>query len=163
MSKKLSERKDPSSSRGGNGALSSTMVELVKHHNAILQLCDRLERIADGLPHEVNRQECLALARCICPIIKRAHNFEEENLFPELRRIRTSAAQMEQTLERLKFEHWEDESYAEEISASLIDFVHDSDEFSAKSLSYMFRGFFEGKRRHIAFEVEHLIPMVRIK
>ena len=29
-----------------------------------------------------------------------------------------------------------------------------------EALSYMLRGFFEGLRRHIAFEVEHLMPIL---
>ena len=30
-------------------------------------------------------------------------------------------------------------------------------------LSYMLRGFFEGLRRHIAFEKEHLVPLLMQK
>ena len=69
---------------------------------------------------------------------------------------------MKNALERLQYEHWKDESFAEEVSDGLIKFVSDSDHPSADTLAYMLRGFFEGLRRHIAFEVEHiLLPLLR--
>jgi hemerythrin-like domain-containing protein len=136
------------------------MLGLLKHHNAQLELCKISEQIADSLPSEIDRQECLSLARSIYPIQKRAHEFEEKNIFPVLRCIKSNAEQIEQTLERLKFEHWEDESFSEKISASLLNFVREPEKHKADSLSYMLRGFFEGVRRHIAFEVEHLLPQL---
>ena len=68
---------------------------------------------------------------------------------------------MQNALERLQYEHWKDESFAEEVSDGLIKFVSDSDHPSADTLAYMLRGFFEGLRRHIAFEAEHILPLLR--
>jgi len=61
-------------------------------------------------------------------------------------------------LERLRYEHWEDESFAEEICDELKLLVNNPNKAVIDKLSYMLRGFFEGMRRHIAFEVEYLLP-----
>ena len=161
MDEKPTKQGKKQSNKVRSGNSNQVMVELVKHHQALLQLCARLEHIADNLPHEIDHQECLMLARTIYPTLKRSHDFEENNLFPELRRINVPVSQLEQSLERLKFEHWEDESFAEEISASLMIFVREPDKRNTESLSYMLRGFFEGKRRHLAFETEYLFPLLQ--
>ena len=72
-----------------------------------------------------------------------------------------SQSNLNRSLERLKYEHWEDESFAEEVSDGLIRFVSDPDHPSPDTLAYMLRGFFEGLRRHIAFESEHILPLLR--
>lgn len=34
--------------------------------------------------------------------------------------------------------------------------------YNAEAIGFMLRGFFEGLRRHIAFEREHVLPMIGI-
>ena len=131
------------------------------HHRKQLQLCDRLEAVADGLPNAVDRQECLVLARDIYPSVKAAHEFEEEELFPLVQKEYPLATQND-GFERLQFEHWEDEAYAEEISDALTQVGRTGQIGDAEKLSWMLRGFFEGIRRHIAFEAEHLVPLLKI-
>lgn len=129
------------------------------HHERLFAMCGRLESIADSLPNEVNRQECLVVARDVYPVVKEAHDFEEQELFPHLQ---TSVATdpLNDSLERLRFEHWEDEAFAEEISEVLGRIGRGGSLAEAEKLSWMLRGFFEGARRHIAFEVEHLLPIL---
>lgn len=134
--------------------------QLLAHHRALLGFCAHLEKIADSLPSSVDRQKCLLICRNLVPVILRAHRFEEDNLFPLLEKNRHSEANLKQSLERLKFEHWEDESYAEEISEALMDYVMYPENGDAEKLSYMLRGFFESLRRHVAFEKEHLVPVL---
>ncbi len=81
-------------------------------------------------------------------------------LFPAARRIHADNVQLASTLERLRYEHWEDESFAEEVTEALMSFVTEPQHRNTDKLAYMLRGFFEGLRRHIAFEREHLIPML---
>lgn len=161
MGSKQSPRGNANSDENQSEVIGFAMSELMKLHQAQLQLCERLEQMADRLPNDINPQECLSLSRLIFPVLKRAHEFEEENLFPALLNNGTNREQMEQSLERLKFEHWEDESFAEEISTSLIAYVRQPERQDAEPLSYMLRGFIEGVRRHIAFEVEHLLPQLK--
>lgn len=135
--------------------------KLVEQHNILLHLCNRLEKIADSLPNIPNIQECLILCRDILPIVKKAHDFEEKMLFPILQNAKSENEMLSQNLERLCYEHWEDESFAEEISEVFRNYIDDPKQPVADKLSYMLRGFFEGIRRHIAFEKEYLLPLVK--
>lgn len=133
--------------------------ELLTHHERQLELCERLESLADSLPHDVDKQECLSISWQIYPVVKAAHDFEENTLFPLLSKQEQDAAEIADSLERLKFEHWEDESSAEDISLSLRQLISAPEQTNVEKLSYMLRGFFGGMRRHIAFETDHLLPI----
>ena len=135
--------------------------ELGQHQQKQLELCDRLEKLADDLPDNFDRQECLSISWQIFPIIRAAHQFEELQLFPVLTEMGTGREEMKRSIERLKFEHWEDESSAEDLSVSLRAVVSDPTSANFEKLGYMLRGFFEGMRRHIAFETEHLLPQLK--
>jgi len=124
------------------------------------ELCRNLEKLADDLPNDVDLQNCLTLAKAITPILREAHEFEEKTLFPELKNRFSDDEQLMATLERLRFEHWEDESFADELRESLIGYATDQTPEVVNSLSYMLRGFFEGVRRHVAFEREHILPLL---
>ena len=131
--------------------------EFDEHIRAQLLLCNRLEQIADALPNNLDHQECLSVARNVYATIKSAHRFEEEKLFPYMLKS-PSNAQTCKSVERLCAEHWEDEIYAFDVQDALINYVKDPKDANAESLGYMLRGFFEGVRRHIAFEREHILP-----
>lgn len=135
--------------------------KLLEHHSLLLQLCNNLEKIADSLPEVPNVQECLVICRDIFPIVKNAHNFEEKILFPIIHDGQADTVALDQNLERLCYEHWEDESFAEEISDVFRSYIEQPKETEAEKLAYMLRGFFEGVRRHIAFETEYLLPMLK--
>ncbi len=128
---------------------------------AQINLCCQLEEIADGLPDNIDTQNCLHIARSIYPTVRRAHEFEETELFPLLKHRFAMDTDLLEALNRLHFEHWEDESYAEELSDGLMNFVAHRQTANPEALAYMLRGFFDGVRRHIAFEREHLCPLVR--
>ena len=137
--------------------------EVTAHHLSQLKLCDRLEKLADSLPNGYDKQECLSICWALYPTIKAAHEFEEQRLFPCLLAGRHQNEKVFKSIERLRFEHWEDESYAEELSAALRQLVYDPAGANIDKLSYMLRGFFDGMRRHIAFEVEYIIPLLESK
>ena len=123
-----------------------------------LELCAKLELLADKLPNDFDTQDCLVLAKNIFPILKNAHDFEEQVLFPALKAQHSENNRLSVTLERLRFEHWEDESFAEELRDSLVNLALNNNTSGINSISYMLRGFFEGVRRHVAFEREHILP-----
>lgn len=126
------------------------------HLLAQKQLCDQLERIADGLPRHVDHQQCLIAAQAVYPVVMAAHSFEEKELFPAIIKADPIHPNISEILERLHGEHWEDESFAQEIADALRGFVSGR-EHNVDKLSYMLRGFFEGLRRHIAFEKEMFV------
>ncbi|WP_196501653.1 hemerythrin domain-containing protein [Aestuariivirga litoralis] len=119
------------------------------------QLCDRLERLADSLPDALNVQEGLYVAQSLLPTVTLAHRFEEEKVFPLLHGTTHSA-----TLERLGYEHMGDEEYAGDIIHALRAYVMERRSSNAEALAWMMRGFFEALRRHIAFEREHILPLL---
>lgn len=139
----------------------SALAQMNDHLQAQGHLCSILESLADRLPDKLDSQECLHVARTIYPIVRRAHEFEEQKLFPLLEERFASDASLKEAIHRLRFEHWEDESFAEEIADSLLNFVRDRAKANTEALGYMLRGFFEGLRRHLAFEREHICPILR--
>jgi len=135
--------------------------KMQQHLKRQSQLCNQLEQIADELPYRVDHQRLLMVARSIMPTVKRAHSFEENRVFPQIEAQAGSTEALKHSLERLQFEHWEDESFAEELTDRLVKFVAHPETANTDTLSYMLRGFFDGLRRHIAFELEHILPLLR--
>ncbi|EKF59740.1 hypothetical protein QWE_10967 [Agrobacterium albertimagni AOL15] len=132
---------------------------LYRAHAEQLALCRELEDIADSLPASINRQKCIYAAKALGPLIKGIHHYEETVLFPQLQSSPDATDALGPTLERLKFEHCEDECFAEELTDALLK-LGSGDQVNMEAVGYMLRGFFEGIRRHIAFEREHLLQGV---
>lgn len=128
---------------------------LRRAHDEQLALCSELEAIADSLPSAVNRQKCIYAAKALGPLIQGIHRYEESILFPQLLADPRAGHNIDATLERLKFEHCEDECFAEELTDALLK-LGSGDIVNMEAVGYMLRGFFEGIRRHIAFEREYL-------
>lgn len=132
---------------------------LRKAHKDQLLLCDRLEEIADSLPDGINRQKCMYAARALGPMIRGVHRFEEDVVFPMIAARPGVDETIETTLNRLRFEHCEDECFSEELTEALHALGSGSPDVNIEAIGYMLRGFFEAMRRHIAFESEMLLPM----
>jgi hypothetical protein len=127
------------------------------------RFCDQLEALADLLPDGVDRQDCLLLAQNAVPLVLRAHAFEEQVVFPFLNGDPDLPDTAKQSFERLKFEHIGDEDYANDLCLSLREFVTHPDSAKTETLSWMLRGFFDGLRRHVAFEQAFLLPLIDAK
>ena len=125
-------------------------------HDEQLALCEELEEIADSLPSKINRQKCIYAAKALGPLFKGVHHYEETVLFPYLEHKSGGSDTLNETLERLKFEHCEDECFAEELTDALLR-LGSGMAVNMEAVGYMLRGFFESVRRHIAFEREHLL------
>lgn len=134
-------------------------MKLDRSFKSQLSLCALLEDIADSLPNNVSRSNCLLAAQNIQPIMQAAHTFEEQYLFPLLLKDKRKQDELEPIIARLHAEHCEDESYGDEVVDALEELATDQPA-NIDKLSYMLRGFFEGMRRHIAFEQEHLLPLL---
>lgn len=144
-----------------NNLSSELISSITAHQKNLFSLCDTLEDLANHLPSAADKQMCLTLSRTILPVISNAYDFEENTLFPHLLKLNKQNKSLMKSLERLKFEHYEDEAFAQEVSETLHEFVTDNKADLAEKLSYMLRGFFEGMRRHLAFEKEHLLPLLQ--
>ncbi|MEN9896062.1 MAG: hypothetical protein RIR97_1914 [Pseudomonadota bacterium] len=126
-------------------------------HREQLALCRQLEEIADSLPDNISNQKCLFAAKVLHPLIKSVHDFEEKKFFPWVAEAAGAKRDLSSTLERLRFEHCEDECFAEELTDVLHRIGTGDKTVNYETAGYMLRGFFEGMRRHIAFEREHLL------
>ena len=131
---------------------------LKKAHDAQLALCSALEEIADSLPANIPRQKCIYAAKSLIPLINGIHRYEEEALFPMLETQASGGGEMAGTIARLKFEHVEDECFAEELTDTLTRLGSGDGSVNAEAAGYMLRGFFESIRRHIAFEQRFMLP-----
>lgn len=137
------------------------IAETMRHYlREQARFCDRLETIADLLPDGVDARDCLLMAQNIVPLVKRAHAFEEGTVYPLLMSRPHLPQELLTTLERLRFEHLGDEEFAGDLCSSLRQFVTDRASCNVESLAWMLRGFFESLRRHVAFEREHILPLL---
>lgn len=157
----------PGSSDDINRGLTKPVIEfrvlqerLAQNLDGLEHLCRRLEIVADGLPDRVDIGDCNEVAMSLYAKVKTAHEFEETVLFPLLQRQPESSEKMASVIERLRFEHWEDEAYATEVQEALGKFVTAPRNANIEGLSWMLRGFFESVRRHIAFERDYVLPML---
>lgn len=139
-------------------------LELIKTLKSNLEnqteVCKKLESFADRLPDDIDATECLPLANEVLKSLEQAHQFEELILFPILQERFYADNQLFKTLERLRSEHLEDDSFAQELKVCLTDFSRTRQIDNVNMLGYMLRGFFENVRRHTAFEREHILPML---
>lgn len=123
-------------------------------HAHKLRLCDELEAIADALPSQVDQLQCLTVANSLTPVLRESHGFEEKIVFPAFARAEGGQA----VIERLIFEHREDECAAEDVGQALLAYGHGWPIENPEALGYMLRALFETLRRHIAFEKDHVLP-----
>ncbi|GGA44249.1 hemerythrin domain-containing protein [Pelagibacterium lentulum] len=135
---------------------------LLASHRDQLALCASLEAIADSLPAQIDRPACINAARALSPVISHAHTLEEDVVFPAIARRWPQLSGLTRTIERLKFEHLEDICFSEELYDALMTYGRGEDRPAPEAFGYMLRGFFEGLRRHIAFEQEVIVPLFRL-
>jgi len=130
-------------------------------HKEKLLLCDALERIADALPG-VDRLKCLGTANAIVPLLRNVHQYEETVIFPAYESAVVRGNANLASTRRLRAEHVEDECFAGEVTEILLAIGHGEPVENPEAIGFMLRGLFENLRRHIAFEREHVLPMIGI-
>ncbi|MCR5858159.1 hemerythrin domain-containing protein [Mesorhizobium sp. J428] len=134
--------------------------EDVSHlHDEKLALCDALEAIADSLPGQVDRFECLRVGAILAPAIRRSHAIEESRIFPVFETA-SAAPGRASSVARLKAEHLADECAAADVSEELLRVGHGGEIGNPEALGFMLRALFEAMRRHVAFEREHIMPTI---
>ncbi len=95
-------------------------------------------------------------------MVRRMEDFEETSLFPVLLHWQSLNGEVRNTIERLKIEHQVDQCYAEEVEEMLRSYGEGRPQFTADAAGFMLRGFFESMRRHIAFEQQMLVPLLKL-
>lgn len=139
-------------------------LDVIAHAHAVqVQVCDALERIADGLPDDIDRRLCAQVATCLQFDLPLHHQDEETGLFPILKRYAEHDDGFEDILNRLTAEHSSDIDFAAEIAESLERLGEDNRAANPDMLGYMLRGFFERYRRHIHWENTLVMPLARLR
>lgn len=134
--------------------------KFIDYQDSQLTMCLELEAIADSLPNIFDKDVWLTTAHSVFLLLAKAHSFEELELFPILLQQQGAALRLGEVLKRLESEHHNDEDYAENVAQVIGNYVRHDDHSKAEGLSWMLRGFFENIRRHIAFEREHILPLL---
>ena len=134
---------------------------IAQAHAMQVELCDILERIADGLPDGFDRRLCTQAAVYLQNDLPRHHLDEETGLFVILRERVGPGDDLGDILDRLAAEHLADTDFAAEIAESL-DVMGQGGKITNPGMTgYMLRGFFERYRRHIHWENTLIMPVAR--
>jgi hemerythrin-like domain-containing protein len=132
-----------------------------KEHQAERNLCDMLERIADNLLEpldtELARSGIVTMRRCL----KRHVLLEEKYLYPVLTKRLCPGDLAENFLLHIRSEHTTDECVAHDTADQLEQALVTGRASNPEMLGYMLRGFFECRRRHIAWEDAIVLPLAR--
>ena len=152
-----------SSGKGGAPSLSSRnpLDVLAQEHRFQVEVCNGLERIADGLPDECDRRLCQQIVSCLRYDLPLHHRDEEQGLFPLLRRRASPGDSIHEVLDHLERDHCIDEGFADELIEALERLAGGDRPPNPEMVGYMLRGFFEGYRRHIHWEETLVIPLAR--
>lgn len=132
-------------------------------HAVQVEMCDAMERIADGLPDEVDRRLCAEVASRLTFDLPLHHHDEETALFPLLQRRALPEDGLDKILERLASEHDSDNDFASEIAEALETLAQGGRPQNPEMLGYMLRGFFERYRRHVHWENTLVMPLARLR
>lgn len=143
---------------GAPGAGADPVGTMRSAHVAKLRLCETLEQVADALPDAVDRVLCLRVAAELAPFLRAVHRFEEQRIFPAYEAARALSAASPTA--RLRAEHFEDECFADDVTDTLLQIGRGGAVANPEATGFMLRGFFETLRRHIAFEAEHILPLI---
>ena len=136
---------------------------VARSHDEKLRICRELEEIADALRGNVDRLKCLRVANELVPLLRSSHRYEEEVIFPAYDVAIGSERPGNPSTRRLRVEHVEDECFADEVTEALLAIAHGAEIQNPEAVGFMLRGFFESMRRHIAFEREHVLPVIKAR
>ena len=137
-------------------------LDLIEYEHRIQsQICDGLERIADGLPNDVDPGLCERVVKALRYEIPLHHRDEECGLFPLIDKRALPNDDIHDILARLALEHATDESFASELLESLQILANGGKVNNPDMVGYVLRSFFGSYRRHIHWERAVVLPLAR--
>lgn len=146
---------------GESAPAGDPLAVIERQHGLQEGLCDLLEKIADGLPHEVDRDEIAAAVTCLSDELPLLLRNENDALFPLL----AARTQPEDTVgpvfDKLTHEHATDLSFAGDVAEALREIERGAPIGNAEMLGFMLRSFFESYRRHLFWERTVILPLAR--
>lgn len=147
--------------RQRGGGPDGLLAQVRKEHLEEQGLCDQLERIADDLLSPLDpmlaRMSIAGLRICA----RRHRILEEGYLYPLLTR-RLRRGELEDNLvDQIRDEHVTDECLAHDAADQLERALERGRAENPEMLGYMLHGYFECRRRHIAWEDAVVLPLAR--
>ncbi len=130
------------------------MDALYRCYDRMLDICNRLENIADSLPGHISVPACAALAAELPEALQHTHAEEERVLFPLL--SASPLPEWRNLATRLRREHSLDQANAMEIQETLLALSSNRLTLSVDATGYQLRSFFESLRRHVRAEQDML-------
>ncbi|MFM7083417.1 MAG: hemerythrin domain-containing protein [Hyphomicrobium sp.] len=134
---------------------------LEEEHELQRELCNVLEALADDLPSSFDKDLANVALSILESSLERHMKFEDEALFPLLRKCLTDTDPIHAALECLEEEHERDGANLYEITEALRSAIEDNSIKNAEMLGYILRGYFESLRRHVAWEDKVIVPTAR--
>jgi hemerythrin-like domain-containing protein len=134
---------------------------IAEEHALQRELCDLLEALADGLPHNFDKALAVIAVSILEGSVPRHMCLEEDALFPLLRERLADDDPLHAAMSCLEDEHDRDGAMLVELTDALRMATRDGVIANPDMLGYMLRGYFEGQRRHIAWEDRVVIPAAR--
>ena len=134
--------------------MSLPIQSLNRCYTDLLDICDVLEGVADGLPDNVPAAHCSQLAVEIVDLLERTHREEEAILLPIL--ATSPRPELRQLARRLREEHEYDDDAVIEVREALLAIAARTPLHSPDATGYLLRSFFESLRRHVRAEQDLL-------
>lgn len=130
-------------------------------HALQLELCNLLELIADALPVTFDRSLAVTALTILQGSLPAHSRFEDNALFPRLRRRLTADDPVLSALVCLEREHVWDAGALSDLAGELKSALGLQGVQNPNLLIWMLRGFADSHRRHIAWEDEVVLPAAR--
>ena len=139
----------------------SLLSVIEREHHAEMCLCNMLERLADALPEPLDAEIASASIATLRNCVRRHIILEEDYLYPVLVKRAKPGEFTQDLLAHISLEHASDEGSAHEAADQMEEVLTCGRVAKPEMLGYMLRGFFEGRRRHIAWENAVVVPLAR--
>jgi iron-sulfur cluster repair protein YtfE (RIC family) len=129
---------------------------LEREQTRLLRSCLLLEAMADSLPSGFKQEHALLLLKDTEAALQRHITLQEQVIFPQLRSASGEGAQIERILHQLEYEHSSDSALIIEIIESAMTLELFARTAQVERFGCLLRHFFEGHRRHCAWETQIL-------
>lgn len=133
---------------------------MMEHANTMERsLCDLLEDIADALPETQNRLVVVPVIDMLRNTMGLHRALQEGFFLPLLKKRCSESDSAESLCAQIETEHTSDEALALDIAEQLEEAIGIGRFRNPNMLGYMLYAYFEGRRRHLAWEETVLFPL----
>jgi hemerythrin-like domain-containing protein len=132
---------------------------LEREQARLLRSCRLLEAMADSLPGGFQPSKALGLLKFTEAALQQHIALQERVIFTALRGG-SAGGQVERILRQLEYEHGYDSALIIEMT-EMVSAAHPAKSPDIERFGYLLRHFFEGQRRHYAWETMILNPFVK--